>query len=61
VLVSRERELCIWSSGRGGMHSTHAFLHCCHVYGAGVVKSTKMNRTITIRRDYLHYIKKYGR
>lgn len=23
------------------------------------VKSTKMNRTIVVRRDYLHYIKKY--
>jgi small subunit ribosomal protein S11e len=28
---------------------------------SGVVKSTKMNRTIIIRRDYLHYIKKYAR
>ena len=28
---------------------------------SGVVKSTKMNRTITVRRDYLHYIKKYNR
>jgi hypothetical protein len=28
---------------------------------AGVVKSTKMNRTIVVRRDYLHYIKKYAR
>jgi hypothetical protein len=27
----------------------------------GVVKSTKMNRTIVVRRDYLHYIKKYAR
>uniref|UniRef100_A0A7S3HWW4 Small ribosomal subunit protein uS17 n=1 Tax=Favella ehrenbergii TaxID=182087 RepID=A0A7S3HWW4_9SPIT len=27
----------------------------------GVVISTKMNRTIVIRRDYLHYIKKYNR
>jgi small subunit ribosomal protein S11e len=27
----------------------------------GVVKSTKMKRTITIRRDYLHFIKKYQR
>merc|ERR1712018_169726 len=27
----------------------------------GVVKSTKMNRTIIIRRDYLHFIKKYQR
>ena len=25
------------------------------------VKSTKMNRTIVVRRDYLHYIKKYQR
>merc|ERR1719411_2187671 len=27
----------------------------------GVVLSTKMHRTIVIRRDYLHYIKKYNR
>ena len=27
----------------------------------GVVKSTKMKRTIIIRMDYLHYIKKYQR
>lgn len=27
----------------------------------GVVVSTKMNRTIIIRRDYLHYISKYNR
>jgi len=27
----------------------------------GVVKSMKMKRTIVIRRDYLHYIKKYNR
>merc|ERR1719325_225435 len=27
----------------------------------GVVISTKMNRTLVIRRDYLHYIKKYNR
>jgi small subunit ribosomal protein S11e len=28
---------------------------------SGKVKSTKMNRTIIVRRDYLHYIKKYQR
>jgi len=27
----------------------------------GIVKSKKMKRTIVIRRDYLHYIKKYKR
>lgn len=27
----------------------------------GVVISTKMTRTVVIRRDYLHYIKKYNR
>ncbi|MFS8159596.1 MAG: 30S ribosomal protein S17 [Candidatus Roizmanbacteria bacterium] len=27
----------------------------------GVVISTKMNRTCVIRRDYLHYVKKYTR
>ena len=27
----------------------------------GVVRSTKMNRTLVVRRDYLHYVKKYAR
>eukprot|EP00339_Tiarina_fusa_P024400 CAMPEP_0117037326 /NCGR_PEP_ID=MMETSP0472-20121206/26359_1 /TAXON_ID=693140 ORGANISM="Tiarina fusus, Strain LIS" /NCGR_SAMPLE_ID=MMETSP0472 /ASSEMBLY_ACC=CAM_ASM_000603 /LENGTH=156 /DNA_ID=CAMNT_0004747289 /DNA_START=42 /DNA_END=512 /DNA_ORIENTATION=+ len=27
----------------------------------GIVKSTKMQRTLVVRRDYLHYIKKYNR
>lgn len=27
----------------------------------GIVMSTKMERTIIVRRDYLHYIKKYNR
>merc|ERR1712216_499892 len=27
----------------------------------GTVKSTKMQRTLTVRRDYLHFIKKYSR
>lgn len=27
----------------------------------GIVKSTKMQRTIIVRRNYLHYIKKYQR
>ena len=27
----------------------------------GVVLSTKMHRTVVLRRDYLHYIKKYNR
>jgi len=27
----------------------------------GVVKSAKMRRTVIVRRDYLHYIKKYNR
>merc|ERR1711990_278218 len=27
----------------------------------GIVKSLKMNRTIVLRRDYLHFIKKYQR
>ena len=27
----------------------------------GMVVSTKMNRTIIVRRDYLHYVKKYNR
>lgn len=28
---------------------------------SGIVKSTKMHRTIIVRRNYAHYIKKYGR
>ncbi len=31
------------------------------LYNIGIVKSTKMHRTIIVRRDYLHYIKKYQR
>ncbi|TOF80302.1 30S ribosomal protein S17, partial [Vibrio parahaemolyticus] len=27
----------------------------------GIVQKMKMHRTITIRRDYLHYVKKYNR
>ena len=27
----------------------------------GVVVSTKMNRTVVLRRDYLHYLRKYNR
>jgi len=27
----------------------------------GVVASTKMNRTVIVRRDYLHYVPKYSR
>merc|ERR1711976_926716 len=27
----------------------------------GVVKTANMNRTVIVRRDYLHYIKKYNR
>ena len=27
----------------------------------GIVISTKMHRTIIIRKDYLHYVKKYNR
>merc|ERR1712047_225545 len=27
----------------------------------GIVKSMKMNRTIVLRRDYLHFVKKYQR
>ncbi|KAG6615890.1 Archaeal ribosomal protein S17P [Phytophthora cinnamomi] len=29
--------------------------------GPGVVLSTKMKRTIIVRRDYLHFVKKYKR
>eukprot|EP00455_Lapot_gusevi_P031599 TRINITY_DN3431_c0_g1_i3.p1 TRINITY_DN3431_c0_g1~~TRINITY_DN3431_c0_g1_i3.p1 ORF type:complete len:159 (+),score=72.52 TRINITY_DN3431_c0_g1_i3:139-615(+) len=28
---------------------------------SGVVKSAKMKRTVVLRRDYLHYVKKYNR
>ncbi|XP_064384413.1 small ribosomal subunit protein uS17-like [Halichondria panicea] len=28
---------------------------------SGVIKSIKMKRTVVVRRDYLHYIKKYNR
>ena len=37
--------------------------HCLSLldHFRGVVISTKMTRTIVIRRDYLHYIKKYNR
>lgn len=28
---------------------------------SGTVVSTKMERTIIVRRDYLHYVKKYNR
>merc|ERR1719456_1726648 len=28
---------------------------------SGIVKSTKMKRTIIVKRDFLHYIKKYNR
>jgi small subunit ribosomal protein S11e len=28
---------------------------------SGIVVSTKMHRTVIIRRDYLHYVKKYNR
>jgi hypothetical protein len=36
---------------------------CCMFVCAppGIVRSTKMTRTIVVRRDYLHYIKKYAR
>ncbi|XP_023320190.1 40S ribosomal protein S11-like [Eurytemora carolleeae] len=27
----------------------------------GLITKTKMNRTVVIRRDYLHYVKKYNR
>ena len=30
-------------------------------YARGIVISTKMNRTIIIRRDFLHYVPKYNR
>ncbi len=28
---------------------------------SGIVVSTKMTRTVVLRRDYLHYVKKYNR
>ena len=27
----------------------------------GVITKMKMNRTVVVRRDYLHYVKKYNR
>lgn len=27
----------------------------------GVVRSTRMKRTLTLRREYLHFVRKYGR
>ncbi|KAL2310287.1 hypothetical protein Nmel_001933 [Mimus melanotis] len=36
-------------------------LRCPVPCGAGVVTKMKMQRTIVIRRDYLHYIRKYNR
>lgn len=27
----------------------------------GIVKSNKMNRSVVVRREYLHYVKKYNR
>ncbi len=33
----------------------------CHHLFPGVVTKMKMQRTIVIRRDYLHYIRKYNR
>jgi hypothetical protein len=35
--------------------------HSATLRHAGTVKSTKMTRTIVVRRDYLHYVKKYAR
>jgi small subunit ribosomal protein S11e len=36
-------------------------LSLAHFFSSGVVCSTKMERTLTFRRDYLHFIKKYKR
>ena len=41
---------------RARVHRRHA-----QYLFAGTVKSTKMIRTITVRRNYLHFIKKYQR
>jgi len=31
------------------------------VDSAGIVKSAKMDKTIIVRRNYAHYVKKYSR
>ena len=33
----------------------------CFYFFRGLVISTKMKSTVVIRRDYLHYVKKYNR
>ena len=35
--------------------------HCRIFVRSGVIVKMKMNRTAVIRRDYLHYVKKYNR
>ena len=36
-------------------------VNCFRNFNRGVVLSNKMHRTVVLRRDYLHYIKKYNR
>lgn len=47
------------------IQSTFLFFYYIYInnynVNRGVVLSTKMKRTIIIRRDYLHYVKKYTR
>lgn len=31
------------------------------IFNRGLVISTKMNKTVIVRRDYLHYVRKYNR
>ena len=61
------RSCCCW---RRCIHPAHAPPRSLLVAGTvnirgklmtGVIKTTKMKNTVIIRKDYLHYIKKYNR
>ena len=53
LVVFLQRETCVRPLPASHLVATPP--HPCGLQ----VKSTKMNRTIVVRRDYLHYIKKY--
>jgi small subunit ribosomal protein S11e len=62
--------LCIgFKTPRSAIEGQYVDLKCpftsnCAIRGRifkGVVLSNKMTRTVVLRRDYLHYIKKYNR
>lgn len=54
----------MWEKGATYLASSsgniYLFWFYCFIY-RGVVLSTKMRNTVILRRDYLHYIKKYNR